>query len=683
MRSDREDCPRAEILWDVHDVPHVFADDEPGLFYACAWAQMRNHGNLILRLYAQARARAAELWGARYLASDRWVATMGVPRRAQEWLAAQSPTFRAYLDAFAAGINDYVGAYPEQFGAEARGVLPVEAVDVLAHQQRVVQFSFMIDADRVANLSKRSWRLASNAWALGPSRSASGNALLLTNPHLPWGDPWGDVFICFEAHLNAPGVNIYGIALVGFPVLAMAFNEHLGWSHTVNAYNGWTRYELELDGDGYRLDGATRAFETEEHVLRVKQPDGLLRHVPLTVRHSVHGPVTKVDGKTYALRVAGLDRHGALEQWWDMGRATNLAQFEAALARLHVPMFTVLYADRAGHILHLFNGCVPVRACGDAEYWAGTIPGNVSGNVWSEIHGYGDLPRLLDPLSGWLQNANDPPWTTTFPQALHPDDYPPYVAARGPMSMRAQRSAQILCDGELLSLEEMIERKFSTLMEVAQRILDELLSAARRGGDTARAAAEVLSRWDRRAEHDSRGAVLFVYWIKAMDPERTFAQPWDERRPLETPCGLADPAAAVTALETAAMKVSALYGALDVAWGEVFRLRAAEESWPAIGADYAGSFAEVWFLPEGDGRFSAVGGECYIAAVEFGERVRAQVLNVYGNATERGSCSRAQGLEHFSRKHLRPALLERAEIERNLASHEVVLGAGMAQTPAS
>jgi acyl-homoserine-lactone acylase len=68
---------------------------------------MQSHGNLILRLYGQARGRAAEYWGEKYLESDRWVRTMGIPTRAGSWYDAQSPTFRSYLDAFAAGINSY------------------------------------------------------------------------------------------------------------------------------------------------------------------------------------------------------------------------------------------------------------------------------------------------------------------------------------------------------------------------------------------------------------------------------------------------------------------------------------------------------------------------------------------------------------------------------------------------
>ena len=74
-----------EILWDTYGVPHIFADDYNQLFYAFGWAQMRNHGNLMLRLFGQARGQAAEYFGESYLVSDQWVHTHNIPQRAAEW----------------------------------------------------------------------------------------------------------------------------------------------------------------------------------------------------------------------------------------------------------------------------------------------------------------------------------------------------------------------------------------------------------------------------------------------------------------------------------------------------------------------------------------------------------------------------------------------------------------------
>src|SRR5277367_648174 len=113
---------KTEILWDQYGVPHIFAADREAMFHAHGYAQMQNQANLLLRLYGESRGRAAEYWGPSYLELDRWVQLNGVPERAKEWYAAQDPTFRTYIDAFARGINDYAKAHPDSIAAEYRVV---------------------------------------------------------------------------------------------------------------------------------------------------------------------------------------------------------------------------------------------------------------------------------------------------------------------------------------------------------------------------------------------------------------------------------------------------------------------------------------------------------------------------------------------------------------------------------
>ncbi len=660
-----------EILWDTYGVPHIYGKDAQSAFHAFGWAQMQSHGNLILRLYGQARGRAAEYWGKKYLESDQWVRTMGVPARAQSWYNSQNPNFRKYLDAFAAGINDYAQAHADLIDDQVEVVLPINGVDLLAHVQRVLNFTFVVDPQSVAGVSDKAPSVGSNGWAIAPAHSGSGNAMLLANPHLPW----SDLFLWYETHLTAPGINTYGAALVGIPVLAIAFNNNLGWTHTVNTHHGWNAYKLTLADGGYRFDGKVKAFETEEQTLKVKQDDGTLRSEKLVVKRSIHGPVVREkDGKAVALRVVGLDRPGVLEQWWDMGRATNLTEFETALKRLQLPMFTVMYADREGHIMHLFNGVVPVHSQGDFKYWSGIVPGDTSTTLWTKTHPYRDLPRVVDPPSGWLQNANDPPWTTTFPQVLNPDKYPPYMAPRGPMSFRAQRSAHMLAEDKKISFQKMIQYKHSTRMELADRLLDDLIPAARQlGNSKVRQAADVLQAWDSQADANSRGAVLFSFWVKQMGFPKSFAIPWNEKSPLTTPDGLADPKNAVAALDVAATKVEKAYGALDVPWGEVFRLRYNKMDLPANGGDGSlGIFRVIDFAPTSDGRFAPVEGDSYVAAIEFSNPVKAMVLTSYGNATQPGSPHTGDQLKLFARKELRPAWRTRQEIQANLTKREVL-----------
>src|SRR5262249_772946 len=222
---------QTEILWDTWGVPHIFAKDDKSLFHAFGYAQMQSHGDLILRLYGQARGRAAEYWGEQYLQSDRWARLNGVYQRASQWYQAQSPQFRGYLDAFAEGVNDYAREHKYKIADDVEVVLPINAVDVLAHSQRVIHFSFVANPQVISGAARQlEPQAASNAWAIGPKRSASKNAMLLANPHLPW----SNYFLFYEAQIVSPDVNAYGATLVGFPGHGIAFNDNLGWSHTVN-----------------------------------------------------------------------------------------------------------------------------------------------------------------------------------------------------------------------------------------------------------------------------------------------------------------------------------------------------------------------------------------------------------------------------------------------------------------
>jgi len=118
-----------------------------------------------------------------------------------------------------------------------------------------------------------------------------------------------------------------------------------------------------------------RSFETERQTLKIKQ-NGSLKSEPLQIRRSVQGPVWHdAQGKAIALRVVGRSS-GPAGRMVAMARA-HLQQFEAALKRLQIPLFNVLYADQAGQV---FNAQVPVRSRDLCQ--------------WSQIQ-----PRLQDPVA--------------------------------------------------------------------------------------------------------------------------------------------------------------------------------------------------------------------------------------------------------------------------------------------
>lgn len=665
--------PVSEILWDTWGVPHVYGRTAEDVGYGYGWAQAQAHGDAILRLYGMARGRGAEYWGARFAPADRMMRAVGIPQAGREGYAAQDDAFRRYLDAFAAGVNAYARAHPERIADEVEAVLPVTGADLVAHGHRVM-FTFLSLTGGEPGLVGTSGlpegaAPGSNAWAIAPGRSASGNAMLLANPHLPWNE---DLMRFTEAHLVGPGMDVTGATIIGLPVVAIGFNDRLGWSHTVNTIDALDVFTLRLAEGGYRMDGAVRPFQTRVDTLRIHQADGSLRTEALAIRSSVHGPVVaSTDTTATAVAVQGIDQHGMLREWWDMGRARSLAEFESALRRLQISMFNVVYADRGGHIFYLFNGRVPVRGQTAFAQAQGRVRGDTSATLWRGVHGYDDLPRIVDPAAGYVQNSNSPPWYATRPSPLDTARFPAYLAPRW-VGFREQRALQLLASDSSIGFDELVSMHHDNRMLLADRILDDLIPAARASGrPLAMEAADVLERWDRAAEADSRGAMLFLLWAYRMfegvpETGEGFARPWSAADPVGTPDGLGNPAAAVAALEQVAELMRTRMGGMDTPWGQINRIG----EFPGNGApgDPLGVFHVIGYAQEGQASQAAFG-DTYVAAVEFTPAgPRAQAVLSYGNASQPGSPHRNDQLRLIAEKRLRPSWRARADVEANLES---------------
>ena len=661
-----------EILWDSFGVPHIYAKTEEGGFYGFGYAQAQSHGNLLLRMYGESRARAAEYWGEKYESQDKWLVANDVPARSVQWFRQQTPQMQKNLEAFAAGINAYAAAHPDRIAAEVKVVLPLKGVDIIAHAQRLMNFGYIASDRKVLSDPSINEAGGSNAWAVAPSRSASGKAMLLANPHLPWAP---SQLTYYEAQITAPGLAIYGATQVGLPVLRFGFNNDLGFTNTVNTMQGFTSYQLTLEGNGYRFDGKVLPFKSETKSYKVKQADGTLKTVSFEQKSTVHGPVfTLPDGKTViALKVAGLDRSGVLEQYLDMGKARDWATFEKALRKMQVVMFNIIYADRAGHILYLDNGLLPKHASGDLKYWSAPVPGDTSATLWKDVHSYDDMPKLFDPATGFVQNANDPPWLATWPRALDPKAFPAYVAPVGPMSQRAQMSVKLMTKTPKISFDDFVSRKLTTTSLMAERMLPDLLAAATGSNDAdVQAATALLEDWDHRFEPDSRAALLFETWAGIFAPrnftdQSNYAVKWTLDDPLETPRGLKDPAAAVAMLKQAVAKTKQLYGAIDRPYGDVSRFHIGDVSVPANGGfGNTGVFRTITWGPMKNGERTPVHGETWVSMVEFGTPLKAVGLMSYGNSSQPGSKHNSDQLQLLADKKFRSLWIDRADIERHL-----------------
>ncbi|MDT0353499.1 penicillin acylase family protein [Pseudonocardia charpentierae] len=674
---------RSEILWDTWGVPHIFAGTTTGAFRAFGYAQMQSHGNLLLGLYAQARGQAAALGGDEYLQSDVIVRTMGLRERGAAWYDAQSPDFRADVDAFVDGINEYGRTRRDQLDRTVASVLPVTGPDVFAHAARLT-LNFLASTSSCGQLEGGSSAGAgSNGWAIGPARSASGNAMLLANPHLGWG---GENML-YEAQLVDGANDVYGAAPIGLPVVTMGFTDRIAWTLTVNPIDACDLYELTANESGYRIDGAGVLFETSTARIEIRKPDGTLLSELVDIRRSGVGPVFEKDGKFYAVRSAAVgqtDTPGLLEQWYRMSHAKDLDEFRGVLDSNQLPMFNVLYADRDGHVFAAFAGQVPRRAATDVANGAIKHVDSSAG-LWTTVHPFSELPQTVDPPGGFVQNSNSAPWTYTLPRVadLDPARFPSSDFPGEYVNWRERRALTLIRSEPTLSFDDLLRLKNDTRMELADSLVPDLTAAAAQSPDPdVRAAATVLRRWDRRADADSRGTVLFLAWVRevqSVDPslDSFFRVPYDPADPAASPEGLARRPEALDALKRAAVNLNAATGRLDVPWGDVARLRRGGVDLPASGfqGDPFGVFRVL--TPDLNesvtGRPSAVSfGDSFVAVVEFAQPLRAEVLVAYGNSSRPDSPHYGDQLALTAKGELRPAWRTRDVIEQHLEERTVI-----------
>lgn len=660
-----------QIAWDKWGVPHISATTTEDIFYAQGWAQMHNHANLILKLYGSSRGKGAEYWGKEKLKNDILIHTLGFDELAEHWETIQNPETKAIFQSFVDGMNAYAEAHPKAINPENRVVLPITTKDVNMHSMFVVFTRFIAGGD--LNLSQQWGSMGSNAYAIAPGRSESGNAMLVQNPHLPWSNE----FLFFESHFMFNDKNMYGSTLVGLPGISIGFNENLGWTHTNNTIDNSDVYEVEMKDGGYLLDGKRHDFETTTKTIQVKQEDGTMEPTEITVLKTVHGPVvSQKDDKVLALRIVGLDKPDMLLQWWRMANSANFDEFESALKMAQIGFWNVIYADKAGNIFYLFNGLVPKRNHGDWAYWSSVVPGGESEDIWTETHPYEDLPKLKNPETGWLQNANDPPWTSTIPTSLHPQDYPPYMAPQF-MGFRPQRAARMMLEDNSITFQELIDYKQSTRLELADRILDDLfLAIDKYGSHKAKEAKAVFEKWDREANVDSKGTLLFYLWTSKfnVNDNANYTISWDLENPTTTPSGIAYPAKAVELLEETVDEMKSRFGRLDIPWGDFYRVGTKDKSYPANGAAerlgvfrVAGSYDNL-----NDEQMFVASGDSWVGVIEFSEQVKAKVLLSYGNSSQSNSPHNGDQLKLFSKKELRDAWFTPKQVKANTKKVEIL-----------
>ena len=681
---------QVEIIRTGHGVPHIRAENLRAAGYALAWLQSEDYGSRTAINVLEARGQLAQVLvpanGQRdYIESD-FLAQPLRNRVIQTYHLLDQETRDVY-DGFAAGLNRYIDLHPQEFPAQMPkdfSGYDVAAIDAGGPSIRKAR-AFLAKINPPPTPTPTPERPSdeglgtnsdegSNAWAFAPSRTKSGKAILLRNPHLAWTAGY------YEAQVTVPGViDFYGDFRIGGPFIVVGgFNRYLGWSTTNNSQDLAEIYALDVDPrtpDYYLFDGASLPLTRELRTVTFRNGEGLSTETREFWSTPLGPVIYRANGKIYIVKTGGDGEFRAGEQFLRMMRASSLAEWKEAMKIRARVTSNFTYADRAGNIYFIWNAALPLLphpTGGDAV----ATPAHAMRDVWTRYVPFESLPQVLNPRGGYIHNENDSPHYTNVRGPIDTNNaYPNFE--KPDLSLRGQLAVELIGGDNKLSLEDVVRLKHTYRMLLADRVKPDLIAAVKSKEQTgdAVAAIRLLERWDNTAAPESKGAVLFELWwayysgIRPPDrtvlpDEKRFAKVWTAADPLNTPRGLADPARAVESFTWAVAETARRYGSWDVAWGDVHRVRRGSVDVPVGGcASSLGCFRALAFARDGDGKLSASGGDGWILAVEFGDVPRALSVLGYGESNRRDSPWFADQAEMFARGQLKKVAFTASDVE--------------------
>lgn len=697
--NPEEVAKQVTIHRDQWGVPHVDAPTDAACVFGIAYAQAEDYFWQIEDTYLQSIGRYAEAVGVRGVKSDVLCLSFEIPRRSQAEFASMSEETKLACEHYAAGLNYFLTKHPE---VTPRLITSFEPWMVLAWgRYTMLYWVFERTGAKNADLSALhnggppagqngspadDTGQGSNLWAIGPSRTKNGSAMLFTNPHQPWfgiGQWW-------EAHVRSgEGWNFTGSSFFGGPFPNMGHNEHIGWTHTANKPDLGDLYRVVFDDPAnplnYKYDGGYKTAEAWTETLKVKKSvgEGFEERV-LNLRKTHHGPIVAKENDTtfLAAKLANLFEVDQILQAKRMTKAKNLAEFMEAVNMGGLLMFNIGYADREGNIMYAYQGAIPVR---DPKFdYTHAVDGSDPNTEWKGMHKIEEMPLSINPLSGFVQNCNQSPFTTTDEGGPYVREIPPYmVQEKFPDNRRAEVSRRHLRAMKDVTFEQWQELVTDTEMLWPKTEMPEYKRMFEQVQKTNPVlAAKVypylhhLLEWDYINTKDCTQSTLCFEWYEIM-----FGRGYPSE--VMKPEYIYNHEKRFEALVEAAENLKQLWGDWKVPYGNVFRIQRHANvtdvitapfkdnlpSVPCLGASGAmGISYNVYYSPSTrlrKQRFGVVGGS-FMAVYEFTkDRINSKTLLQFGQSADPNSPHFDDQAKLYSEKKWKDGWFYWDEVEAN------------------
>ena len=542
---------RFDIWRDEYGVPHITSDSASGMFQGLGYAHGRDRGmqTLFMRILGQGRVSEILDSNEASLGIDTFFRKMNWTGRMAGHVEAFDPETRRIVDSYTEGLN---GALSERLpwelsllGYRLEPWKPEDSILIarmtgyltLSQSQGEVERFFveMVKAGVADDLlhelfpgilggfdrgliekielpepdivPRDLWQIgaprmmASNNWVIAGKSTAGGSAILANDPHLETNrlpNVW------YEVVMTAGERYGIGCTMPGLPGLLVGRTKRLAIGATysfMDADDSWI--EQCRNGEYFREDEGWKPFgvRTETILRKKKEP------VTVTFYENPHGVLAgdpSGPDERYLLssgwtgRDAGAESINALTEMWTVD---TVEEAMGVMGRSSIS-FNWVYADADGSIGYQMSGKAPIRRDGVSGFVP--LPGRLPENDWRGTYLPEDLPRALNPESGFIVTANQD--LNRFGKA-HPIDMPmaPY---------RADRITRLLSDETKHRADAMNRIQgdlYSLQAEAYMEFLRPLLPDTEAG--------EILRRWDLRYDTGSQGAFLFERFYTALRAE--------------------------------------------------------------------------------------------------------------------------------------------------------------------
>lgn len=691
----QEQAKKVSIIRDNWGIPHIYGKTDADAVFGMLYAQCEDDFKRVEMNYLEKLGRLSEINGEKDIYSDLQIRMLIDTADAKKDFAKAPAWLKKLMQAYADGINYFLFKHPEIKPALLTRFEPwypllwtdgsIGAIDVADITLNDLKNMYPLEKQlAVVTERPRSYDQfpdGSNGFALAPAKTASGSAMLYINPHTTY-------YFRPEIQVNSEeGLHAYGAVTWGQFFVYQGFNEHCGWMHTSSYSDVADTYiekvSMKEGKPVYEYDGKT-VYLLQKEIDIFYLLNGVKQKKHFTVYYTHHGPVMGLrNGKWISVRANNRHIRGLIQSW-TRTKSRSFAEFKKSMKLLANTSNNTVYADDKGNIAYWHGNFMPKR---DTSFnWRKPVDGSIAATDWKGLHTLDELIQVHNPSTGWIQNCNSTPFTVSGSSSPKKENYPAYMAPMGE-NFRGVNATALLDKNNGFTIDKLIETGYNTHLPAFDLLIPALLSSWEKKKNDAVYVSlaepmKVLAAWDRNCGASSIATTLAVEWGEKIwrNIQRSNGEDDNTDQVVKTQKFAANPPADLV-LQTLVATVNDLtkrFGTWQKPWGEINRYQRLtgnlaekyDDNAPSIPSGYTAStwgclasFVSRTF--NGTQKRYGYSGNSFIAAIEFGKKVKAKSLLAGGESGNAGSPHFNDQAEMYTKGQFKEVLFYKEDVMKH------------------